>query len=125
MQDSTYKELLINKVITAAYDVYDSMGPGLSERNYQKGMEYELEAIGLSFSRYHRCEAFHRGRSCDPYYVDLFVENTLVVELKVCRAIEQGHLGQTLNYMHLTKVKDGVVINFGPYGVRVRRLWLE
>ena len=106
----------------AAYRVRAGLGVGLLERNYRLALETELRFRGIGFSSEKKCEAVYRGVSCGAYYIDLLVEDLLVVELKACRKIDKGHFAQTYNYMRLAGVRDGLIVNFGESPVGIRRL---
>ena len=55
------------------------------------------------------------------FFVDLFVENEIVVELKSVNCIIKEHEIQLVNYLNALRLDVGLLINFGPSGVDVKR----
>ena len=55
------------------------------------------------------------------FYVDLFVEDEIVVELKSVHNLAKEHEVQLVNYLNCLKKDIGLLINFGPSGVQVKR----
>ena len=55
------------------------------------------------------------------FYVDLFVENEIVVELKSVKKIVPEHEVQLVNYLNGMKKETGLLINFGPKSVDIKR----
>ena len=56
------------------------------------------------------------------YEADLVVEKKIIVELKSVRALNDAHLAQLLNYLKATKVRDGLLMNFGSERFEIRKL---
>ena len=48
-----------------------------------------------------------------PYYADLVVNDSAIYELKVVDSISASHRSQTLNYLYLTELAHGKIVNFG------------
>ena len=55
------------------------------------------------------------------FCVDLFVENEIIVELKSVENLSKAHEIQLVNYLNGMKKNIGLLINFGPTGVEVKR----
>ena len=56
------------------------------------------------------------------YFVDLIVNETIIVELKTAKHIDNNHLAQTLNYLKATGLNLGLIINFGNPKVEIKRV---
>jgi GxxExxY protein len=52
------------------------------------------------------------------------VGDAVILELKVVRALHEGHDAQLLNYLKATGIEVGLLLNFGPTP-KVRRLILD
>ncbi|MBN2702576.1 MAG: GxxExxY protein [Pontiellaceae bacterium] len=50
-------------------------------------------------------------------YIDLFINNSTVYELKACKALVEPNRIQTLNYLFATNTHHGKLINFRPFSV--------
>ncbi len=59
------------------------------------------------------------------YTPDLFVENCLVVELKACGSLADEHVAQLLRYVRATRIKHGLLINFGAPKLEIKKYILS
>lgn len=111
----------------AAFEVHREVGGGLLEDIYQECLENELERRSIPFVAKQEIAVFYKGRELRKRYVpDLYVHNTIVVELKSLSALASDHQGQLMNYMRLSRKPVGYLINFGPAKeVEWRRLVLS
>ncbi len=55
------------------------------------------------------------------FYIDLLVEDEIVIELKSVENLTKAHEVQLVNYLNGLKKEIGFLINFGPSGVDVKR----
>ncbi len=56
------------------------------------------------------------------YYADLLVNDAVIREVKAVEAINKAHQAQLLNYLKATGIKVGLLLNFGPRRVDVKRM---
>jgi GxxExxY protein len=111
MKDESYR------LLGAAFEVYNDRGFGLGEEIYQECLEIELELRGIPFRAKQELACFYKGRELKKRYIpDLFVFDSIVVELKAVSQLLPEHESQLLNYMRLTKQPLGYLINFGKAG---------
>jgi len=103
---------LSRKIIGAATEVHRALGPGVPESLYEKALCIELEARGIKYARQVAVFAHYKGQLLGTYYVDLIVENLIVVEVKSVTAVVAVHEAQLLTYMRLTKTRRGLILNF-------------
>jgi GxxExxY protein len=102
------------KFMGAAFEVYNEQGSGLSEEIYQESLELELESRGIPFCAKQELKCFYKGRELRKRYVpDLFVCAGIVVELKAVSQLLPEHEAQLFNYLKITKLPVGYLINFG------------
>lgn len=101
------------EVLDAAIEVHNYLGPGLLESVYEQVLFVELKSRGLSIKRQVEVPIFYKGIPVDKrLYIDLFVEDKVVVELKSVQELKPVHSMQVLTYMKLTSSKLGLLINF-------------
>ena len=106
-------EEITEKIIKCAMDVHTALGPGLLENAYKECLFYKLCKIGFYVEKEKPMPLVFDGISLDcGYRIDLLVENSIVIELKSVKNIEDIHLSQILTYMRLGKFKVGLIINF-------------
>ena len=110
-------------LMAAAFEVHEHNGGGLAEEVYQECLEIELGLRGMPYRSKQEIAIFYKGRELKKRYIpDLYVFDGIVVELKAVAAILPEHVAQLLNYMRLTKMRVGYLINFGPLrGVEYKR----
>jgi len=114
-------EELTYKVISAAYKVYKTLGFGFLESVYKKAMLIELANSDISVEAEKSLKVWYEGNVVGDFFVDLFVENEIVVELKSVQALAKEHEVQLVNYLNGLKKDIGLLINFGPGRVEVKR----
>ena len=101
-------------IIGAYYQVYNTLGYGFLEKVYQKAMEVELAARGVSFTPQAPLTVFYSGVVVGEYFADLFVEGCVIVELKAGEALVEENHAQLLNYLKATDAPVGLLLNFDP-----------
>ena len=100
-------------VVDAAMKVHSRLGPGLLESAYQACLAYELRKRGLKVDAQVELPVSYDDIQIDVgYRVDLIVESSVVVELKVVRKLAAVHEAQLLSYLKLSGRSTGLLINF-------------
>ncbi|MBI3893588.1 MAG: GxxExxY protein [Candidatus Wallbacteria bacterium] len=115
-------EALSGRVIAAAIEVHRTLGPGFLESIYENTLCLELGKRGVSFERQFRVPVFYDGRIVGHHELDLFVEATLVVELKAARAIEDAHFAVVRSYLKAVHRRHGLILNFSRPRLDMRRV---
>ena len=115
------KEDLTHKVIGCAYQVYNKLGFGFLESVYRKAMVIEIEFSGLGVQQESPLKVLYRDQVVGDFFADLLVEDELIVELKSVERLGKVHEAQLVNYLVATGIEIGLLINFGPTGVDVKR----
>ena len=114
-------EELTHKIIGCAYKVFNQLGFGFLESVYQKAMIIELTKAGLNFEEEKPLQVYYDDIIVGNFSADLFVEDTIVVELKSVQNLVKDHEVQLVNYLQSLKKDIGLLINFGVSGVEVKR----
>ena len=114
-------EELTHKIIGCAYTVFNKLGFGFLESVYQKAMIIELEKSDLSVEAEKPIKVFYDNQIVGDFYVDLYINKAVVVELKSVQNLSKEHEVQLVNYLNALKKEIGLLINFGPSGVEVKR----
>ncbi|RLD40809.1 MAG: GxxExxY protein [Bacteroidetes bacterium] len=104
---------ITESIIGASIEVHKSPGPGLLESAYEKCLEYELKLRNLKVDRQIPIPVVYKDLHLEyGYRIDLFVENTVIVEIKSVDALHPVHEAQILTYMKFAEKKIGLLINF-------------
>ncbi len=113
-------------VVDAAIEVHRQIGgPGLIESIYEECMVEELTLRGLSVERQLPVPLVYKGKSlANPLRLDLVVNKLVIIDNKATLAYNPIFEAQMLTYLRLTKLKLGLVINFGERYVKdgIRRV---
>ena len=115
-----HKELTA-KIIECAYKVHNSLGFGFLESVYKKAMTIELYKNNLKVEPEKQLKVYYDNHEVGEFYIDLFVEDEIIVELKSVQNLAKEHEVQLVNYLNGMKKEIGLLINFGPSGVDVKR----
>ncbi len=114
-------EEITHKVIGAAYSVYNQLGFGFLENVYKKAMALELDKLSLNVESEKPLTVYYDDQVVGEFYIDLYVESAVLVELKSVQNLAKSHEVQLVNYLNGLKKEVGLLINFGPAGVEVKR----
>jgi GxxExxY protein len=114
-------EKLTEQIIGSAYRVYNTMGFGFVESVYEKCLLIELQKAGIQTQAQKPITVFYGDQIVGDFVVDMIVEDLVIVELKSVRRIVTAHEVQLVNYLTATHKDIGLLINFGPRKVEVKR----
>jgi GxxExxY protein len=117
--------LLSRRIIGCGLTVLHVLGTGFLEKIYENALVHELRKSGLAVSQQHRVVVRYDGIVVGEYAVDLLVEQTVLVELKVVRAIDDIHRAQCLNYLKAAGLHLCLLLNFGRPRLEIKRVVLE
>ena len=122
--DLLYEDIT-EKIRQAAYDVLKYFGTGFLEKVYENALKYKLEKKGLQISQQFQIPVYYIDNfRVGDYYADLLVENKIIIELKTASALDPIHFAQVKNYLKATKIKLGLLINFGTPKLQFKRIIL-
>ena len=121
-QDGTLlHEKLTRSIIGCAFEVINELGSGFLESVYEKAMMIALSEAGFSVQSQKPIKVLFRGKPVGDFFADLLVEEKVVVELKVVKALVPEHAAQTINYLNATGIQVGLLINFGRPTLEFKR----
>ena len=112
---------ITEQIIGAAFEVYSILGYGFLERVYQRAMQVELRARGLKAEIEDKIKVWYKKELVGDYAADLWVAESVIVELKVAREYHTEDEAQLLNELKATGVRVGLLINFGRTRVEFKR----
>jgi GxxExxY protein len=103
---------LVFRVIGCAFEVIKELGHGLHEKPYENAMALAFEDAGVSYHQQPSYPILYKGRSVGEYIPDLIVGDAVIVDTKVIERITDHERGQILNYLRITGLRVGLIINF-------------
>lgn len=113
---------ITKSIIGCAYNVSNCLGSGFLEKVYERAMIFELSEKGLKVQQQYPIEVYYRNQLVGEYFADLFVNATVVVELKAVGALSSMHQAQLINYLTASNKKIGLLLNFGQPRVEIKRI---
>jgi GxxExxY protein len=106
-------------IVDAAYQVHQTLGPGLLESVYEQCLRYELESKGLEVKSQVQVPLKYRDLKFDcGFRLDLLVNDAVVIEIKAVETVLPVHLAQILTYLKITEHRVGLLINFNSATIR-------
>lgn len=121
--DATGNDLTY-RIIGAAMEVHNAIGPGYPERVYERALEVELERRGIAVQRQYPFAVYHEDVQVGLFILDLFVEQKVVVELKALRHLTTNdEVAQVITYLKGTGAPVGLLINFARRRLEYRRIF--
>jgi GxxExxY protein len=107
----------VYQIMGAAMDVYYQIGRGFLEPVYQEAFQIELGRRGIPFRPQTEATVFYKEQPLNKYYKPgVICFDQIVIELKVCDRLTGVEASQILNYLKATKMRVGLLINFGSRG---------
>ena len=98
----------------AAFEVHATIGGGMAEDIYQESLEIELRLHAIPFESKAPIGVSYKGQPLQKeYFPDLMVHGGIVTELKSVAKLLPEHESQLLNYLRITGMRVGYLINFG------------
>ncbi len=115
-----YKELT-GEIIDSAYKVHNTLGCGLLEKVYENSLARELELRKRKVSSQKEFKVIYREKEVGIYYADLVVDDKVIVEVKAVENIDDIHRAQLLNYLRISGLRVGLIINFAKPKLKYER----
>lgn len=114
-------EELIAQIIQCAYKVHLALPPGFYERLYHKALLIEFQEQNLKADSEVWLDARYKGQIIGKFRVDIIVEDRVILELKAIDNLSPLNGVQLVNYLNMTGLDNGVLINFGSPKFQVER----
>jgi len=106
-----------------AMKIHRDLGNGFQELIYQRSLAHELWKADLSFERESEKIVYYDGIEVGKRRADFIVENSVLVELKALITLEYVHLTQVKNYLVAYNYPIGLLINFGATSLEIKRIF--
>ncbi|MFA6293990.1 MAG: GxxExxY protein [Victivallales bacterium] len=101
-------------LIGTALEVYNEIGHGFLEAVYQECLEKELKKRNIPFKSQIQLEMKYKEEILEQKYrADLIVYEGIITEIKATKILLPENQAQLMNYMKITDLKVGYLINFG------------
>lgn len=110
-------------IIGAAIEVHRELGCGFLEAVYQEALEIELNLRGIPNQREVKVPVYYKQCLLESFYLaDFCCFDRILVELKAASQLTGVDESQLLNYLKGTRLRRGLLLNFGRSTLEIRRL---
>src|SRR5262249_38074111 len=128
LMNATKPQLILQEevytVVGCAIEVLNVRGHGLHEKIYENCLCVEFRLRGIPYTQQERRRVLYKGELVGEYVPDLVVQQKLIVDTKTIDRITDHERGQMLNYLRITTLPVGVILNFKHARVGGERLVL-
>ena len=121
MSQLFYKDLSYS-LLQCAFSMHNILGPGLLESAYEGAFCVELTRAGILFERQKVYPLYYKGEYIGAYIADLVVDNKIVIELKSVTQLTAVMEAQLINYLRLSGLQVGYLMNFYSPRLEWKRL---
>jgi len=109
-------------IIGSAFAVLNEIGHGYHEKPYENGLAVEFGFRDIPFLQQPRYPIIYRGVQVSEFVPDLIAFGKIIVDTKVIERITDHEIGQMLNYLKITGLPVGLILNFKNPKLEVRRI---
>lgn len=99
-------------ILGAAMEVLNTLGHGLFEKPYENALCVEFGLRGIPFEQQPRFPVVYKDVRVGEYIPDLIAFRQVVVDAKTIEQITDQELGQMINYLKITGLPVGLILNF-------------
>ena len=101
-----------HQIIGCAIEVLNTLGHGLLEKPYENALCVEFGLRQIQFTQQPRFDVTYKSVKVGEYIPDLIVFDQIVVDAKTIDKISNHEKGQILNYLKITGLRVGLILNF-------------
>lgn len=120
LQDETFK------IIGIAMEIHRVLGKGFSEIVYKDAFEEGFNAHSIPFKREKEYQINYKGKILPhKFYADFVVYDKIILEVKSKKGIVDEHYAQVINYLAISKLEIGLLVNFHEKSLEYKRIILS
>jgi GxxExxY protein len=103
-------------------EIHNRMGSKFLEKVYENSLMVLFRREEISAEQQVPISVFFEGEKVGYYVADILVEDKIILEIKCCRLIADGHRAQTINYLKATGKNLAIILNFGNERLEYERI---
>jgi len=100
------------QVVGCAIEVLNTLGHGMIEKPYENAVVVEFGLRNIPFRQQPAFDILYKGHKIGLFVPDLIAFDSIVVDTKVIDRITDHERGLMLNYLRITNLRVGVILNF-------------
>jgi GxxExxY protein len=112
------------QIVGCAIEVLNTLGHGLVEKPYENALVVEFLLRKIPFQQQPSFDVLYKRQMIGLFVPDLIAFNSLVVDTKVIDQITDHERGLMLNYLRITGMRVGVILNFNHSKLEWQRIAL-
>jgi GxxExxY protein len=113
---------LSEAIIGRAFTVLNTLGAGFLEKVYENALALELREAGFTVAQQFGATVRYKDTVVGEYFIDLLVNDAVLVELKTVKAVDEVDRLQCVNYLKATDLHLCLLLNFGNPRLEIKRL---
>lgn len=114
-----------HEIIGRCMEVHNELGCGFSEIVYKDALEYEFKKNGILFEREVRYQVRYKDTILSHlFFADFVVYDSIILEVKAVSDLIDQHFEQTINYLTVSGMEVGLLINFRKPKLQYKRIIL-
>lgn len=111
------------QIIKACMNVHKKLGAGFLESVYSEALELEFKKLGIPYEKEKKLLVYYDDKPLNKYFrADYLCYQRIILELKAAKYVIQPDRRQTLNNVIATKLRLGLLVNFGEPSLKYYRL---
>lgn len=104
-------------------EIHRILGKGFSEIVYKDALEFELRNRNINYEREKEFSVNYKGTILKhKFYADFVVDDKVIIEVKSKSELINEHYAQVLNYLAISKLGIGLLINFNEKSLQYKRI---
>jgi GxxExxY protein len=111
-EDSILHRDLVFRIVGCAFDVVKEVGHGFHEKPYENALALAFQDCGISVQQQIAFPILYKSHRIGEYVPDLIADGAVIIDTKVIDRITDHERGQMLNYLRITGLRVGLIINF-------------
>ena len=112
-------------IIGMAYEVMNEVGCGLREKAYERALVREFQLRSIACDQQRQFPVIYKDTLIDTLIPDLIAFDRIIIDTRTIEQITSRELAQMLNYLRITHLPVGLIINFYHPKVQVKRVHLS
>jgi GxxExxY protein len=100
------------QIVGCVIEVLNSLGHGLLEKPYENALAVEFALQSIPFRQQPLFDVVYKEHKVGLFIPDLIAFDAVVMDTKVIDRITDHERGPMLNYVRITKLRVGVILNF-------------
>ena len=113
---------MTKQIIDSAFKVHNALGCGLLEKEYGNALIWDLQLKKRKVVPQQEFKVLYLDKEVGIYYADLVVEDKVIIEVKSAEKLDDIHRAQLLNYLRISGLRVGLLVNFARPKLEYERL---